>query len=66
MPYSTYRALPLEALYELLVTSARDMLAAYETKQDNMIAFNALKKQVEILILAIEEKKREEIATHSE
>ena len=65
MPYSTYRALPLEALYELLVTSARDMLAAYETKQDNMIAFNALKKQVEILILAIEEKKREEIAAHS-
>ena len=66
MPYNTYRALPLEALYELLVTSARDMLVAYETKQDNMIAFNALKKQVEILILAIEEKKREEIATHSE
>ena len=62
MPYSTYRALPLEALYELLVSSACDMLAAYETKQDNMRAFNALKKQVEILILAIEEKKREEVA----
>ena len=62
MPYSTYRALPLEALYELLVTSVRDMLAAYETKQDNMIAFNALKKQVEILILAIEERKKEEVA----
>ncbi len=61
MPYSTYRALPLEALYELLVTSVRDMLAAYQSKQDNMIAFNALKKQVEILILAIEEKKKEEV-----
>ena len=61
MPYSTYRALPLEALYELLVSSARDMLAAYETKQDNLIAFNTLKKQVEILLLVIEEKKKQAV-----
>ena len=59
MPYSTYRALPLETLYELLVSSVRDMLASYETKQDNLIAFNTLKKQVEILLLVIEEKKRD-------
>jgi hypothetical protein len=61
MPYNTYRTLPLEAVYELLSTSVRDMLVAYETKQDNMIAFNALKKQVEILLLVIEEKRKETI-----
>lgn len=64
MPYSTYRALPLEALYELLVSSARDMLVAYETQQDNLIAFNALKKQVEILLIAIEEKKKQAISNN--
>jgi hypothetical protein len=59
MPYSTYRALPLEALYELLTSSVRDMLAAYETKEDNLIAFKALKKQVEVIIELIEEKRKE-------
>ena len=59
MPYSTYRALPLEALYALLESSVRDMLVAYETKADSMIPFNALKKQVEILLDAIEQKKKE-------
>jgi hypothetical protein len=59
MPQNTYRALPLEALYELLVSSVRDMLNAFETKQDNMIAFNAIKKQVEVIIQLIEEKRRE-------
>jgi hypothetical protein len=58
MPYTTYRALPLEALYELLTSSVRDMLAAYESRQDNMIAFKALKKQVEVLIELIEEKRK--------
>lgn len=59
MPYSTYRALPLEALYELLESSIRDMLVAYETEADNMIPFNAVKKQVEILLDTIEQKKKE-------
>lgn len=58
MSYSTYRALPLETLYELLESSVRDMLVAFETKQDNMIAFNAMKKQVAILLEIIEEKKK--------
>ena len=59
MPYSTYRALPLEALYELLASSVRDLLVAFDSKQDNMIAFNTLKKQVEIIIELIEEKRKE-------
>ena len=62
MPYNTYRALPLEALYELLASSVRDMLIAYETKADNMIPFNAVKKQVEILLDIIEQKKKEKIS----
>ena len=57
MPHNTYRALPLEALYELLHSSVRDMLAAYETKQDNLIAFNAIKKQVEVIVQLIEDKR---------
>ena len=58
MPYSTYRALPLEALYELLASSVRDLLVAFDSKQDNMIAFNSLRKQVEIIIELIEEKRK--------
>ena len=61
MPYSTYRALPLEALYDLLESSIRDMLVALETKQDNMIPFNAMKKQVETLLDLIEQKKKENL-----
>jgi hypothetical protein len=61
MPHSTYRALPLEALYELLESSIRDMLVAHETKADRMIPFNALKKQVEILLDLIEQKKKENL-----
>jgi hypothetical protein len=61
MPYSTYKALPLEAIYELLDSSIRDMLEAYETKADNMIAFNAMKRQVETLLDIITEKKKENL-----
>jgi len=61
MTYSTYRALPLETLYELLEPSIRDMLVAFDTKTDNMIAFHAMKKQVEILLDIIEQKKKEDI-----
>jgi len=61
MPYSTYRALPIETLYELLESSVRDMLVAFETKADNMIAFNAMKKQVETLLDILEQKKKENL-----
>ena len=61
MPYSTYRALPLETLYELLEISVRDMLAAFDSKQDNIIAFNAVRKQVEILLEIIDEKKNQPV-----
>ena len=61
MTSSTYRALPLETLYELLEPSIRDMLDAFDTKADNMIPFNALKKQVETLLDTIEQKKKEDI-----
>ena len=61
MPYSTYRALPIEALYELLESSVRDMLVALESTTDNMIAFQAMKKQVEALLDIIEQKKKENL-----
>jgi hypothetical protein len=61
MTYSTYRALPLETLYELLEPSIRDMLVAFDTKADNMIAFNAMKRQVETLLDIIEQKKRDNV-----
>jgi hypothetical protein len=61
MQYSTYRALPLETLYELLESSVRDMLIAFDTNRDKMIAFNAMKKQVEILLDIIKEKKTEKV-----
>ena len=37
------------------------MLVALDTKQDNMIPFNALKKQVETLLDIIEEKKKQNL-----
>jgi len=58
MPYSTYRALPLEALYELLYSSVRDMLVTLESKNCNLSAVNAVKKQVEIIMQLIEEKRK--------
>jgi hypothetical protein len=62
MPHNTYRALPLESLYELLTISVRDMLAAYESGEDNLIAFRALKKQVEMLLELIDEKRKLNLA----
>jgi len=64
MPYSTYRTLPLETLHDLLESSVRDMLAAFETKADNMIAFNAMKKQVEALLDIIDQKKKENLKSN--
>lgn len=59
MPYSTYRALPLEGLYELLFSSVRDLLVAIENKKDNTNAFIAIKNQVQIIMQLIEEKQKE-------
>ena len=61
MPYSTYRSLSLEGLYELLASSVRDMLVAFEIKADTTIALKAMKNQVEILLEVIEEKKTEKV-----
>ena len=59
MPYSTYRTLPLDTLYELLAIAARDMVEAVDTKQNREVAIKAMKKQIEILLQIIEEKKAE-------
>ena len=59
MPYNRYRGLPLEGLYELLTSSVRDMLEALDSKEDNLIAYKAMRKQVEILLEIIDEKRRE-------
>jgi hypothetical protein len=56
MTYDTYRSLSLEGLYELLTVSVKDMLATLESNQNDLIAFNAQKKHVEMLIELIEEK----------
>ena len=58
MPYETYRFLPLKSLYELLGISIKDMLAALDAKHVNRIAYKAVRKQVEILLLIIDEKKQ--------
>lgn len=58
MSHDTYRSLPLEALYELLSLSIRDMLVAFDTKEENLIAYNMTRKQVEILLDLIDEKRK--------
>jgi len=58
MPYNTYESLPLESLHELLSSSVRDMLVALDTKQDNLIAYKAIRKQVETLMEVIDEKRK--------
>ena len=64
MSYTTYRALPIEGLYKLLESSVRDMLVALDTKPENIAAFNALKKQIEILLDIIEEKRMNPVDKH--
>ena len=58
MPHNTYRSLTLESLYELLCSSVRDMLSALDAKQDNLITYKAIRKQVELLLEVIDEKRR--------
>jgi hypothetical protein len=62
MPYSTYRGLTLEGLYELLEVAGRDMVAAIDSKEDREAAIKAMKKQIEILLEIIAEKKKEKQA----
>ena len=64
MSYSTYRALPIETLYELLESSIKEMLVALDTKQDNMIQYKAIRKQVETLLDIISQKKKENVSKH--
>ena len=61
MSPATYRELPVEGLHKLLESSVRDLLVAHDTKTENIIAFNALKKQVELLLDIIEEKRMESV-----
>lgn len=60
MPLNTYRAIPLEPLYELCGVSVKDMLIAHDSNLDNRIAFKSHKKQGEIIPAEIEEKKKEQ------
>jgi hypothetical protein len=61
LPYNRYQVLSLEGFYELLASSIRDLLVALDTKEDNLIAYNAIRKQVEIFLEIIEEKRKEEV-----
>ena len=57
MPVNTYRELPLETLYQLLIVAVREMLEASDSKKnDAIIEFRAKKKQVELLLDTIDER----------
>jgi hypothetical protein len=56
MPYTTYRSLPLEALYDLLIISVVDLLAAMDSKKGET-AIQPLRTQIEAIIGLIGEKK---------
>lgn len=61
MPNNSFRALPLDSLYELLAESVKNMLSAYDSNEDDMIAFKTIKKQVEMILADIDEKNKEAI-----
>lgn len=57
MAANTYLHLSLDDLYRLLIISVQDMITASESnKEDAIIEFRAKKKQVQLLMLTIEEK----------
>jgi hypothetical protein len=58
MPYTTYRSLPLEGLYDLLIISVVDLLTAMDAKKETAIP--PLRNQIEILLQLISEKKNAE------
>ncbi len=58
MSATTYLELPIDTLYELLIVSVREMITASESKkEDALIDFRARKKQVELLMDTIEERR---------
>ena len=59
MPHKTYRSLAIEGLYELLSSSVKDMLIVLDGKQDNQSLYKSLRKQIELLLEVIDEKKNE-------
>ena len=62
MSATTYLDLPIETLYELLIVSVKEMIAASESKkEDAVIEFRAKKKQVELLMDTIEERRAMEV-----
>ena len=58
MPYTAYRSLPIEALYDLLTISVIDLLGVLESKPYNEVVIKELKKQIEALVVLIGEKKQ--------
>lgn len=57
MHHHTYRHLPIDALYHLLTESIQEMLAVLDSRENDKIAFHAKRKQVEILLEVIAQKK---------
>jgi len=57
MPYTAYRFLPIEALYDLLTISVIDLIAAMESKQKRQAAIQPLINQIEAILNLIGEKK---------
>ena len=56
MPYTTYRSLPLDALYDLLTISVVDLLAALDSKNKEA-EIPPLKNKIQAIIVLIGEKK---------
>jgi len=54
----------LEGLYELLTSTLKDMLIVLDTTPDNLIAYKSLRKQVDLLLQAIDEKRKETISNN--
>ncbi len=58
MASNTYLDLPIDTLHELLILSVQEMITASEsTKEDALIEFRIKKKQVELIMLTIEERR---------
>lgn len=57
MPYTTYRSLPIEALYDLLTITIIDLFVAMDSK--HYVAEKELRKQIEAIVVLIGEKKKE-------
>jgi hypothetical protein len=58
MPFKTYQSLPVEILYKLLTSAVRDLFAASDVTPNDPARFNAMRKQVEMLLDLIEEKEK--------